>query len=325
MGAARGSKTVTCAAYAANLAIAVTKFVAAAFTGSSAMLSEGVHSFVDTGNGLQLLWGIRQSRKPPDPGHPFGHGRELYFWTLVVAILIFAVGGGISMYEGLNRLRHPEPLQDPTWNYAVLGFAGLFEGATWAVAFYEFRKIKGNLGYWAAIHTSKDPTTFTVLFEDTAALLGLVVAFVGIALGHALDFPMLDGVASVIIGVILASVAILLVYESKGLLIGEGILPQTLASIRELTRSDPAVAHLGRALSQHFGPDEVLLTMEIQFQQNLSAAAVASAIERLDRAIRSHHPEVQHIFLETQSLAAPAKSESGHQDGPKVGKRGHVH
>lgn len=267
---------------------------------------------MDTGNGLLLLWGIRQSQKPADLAHPFGYGKELYFWTLIVAVLIFAVGGGISLYEGLNRLRHPEPLHDPTWNYLVIGLAMLFEGATWTVAFREFRKVKGDLSYWAAIHASKDPPTFTVLFEDIAALLGLSVAFLGIAMGHALNMPMLDGVASIVIGTILAAVAILLVYESKGLLIGEGVLPQTLASIRNLTESDPAVARLGRALSQHFGPDEVLLTMEIQFQPDLSAAAVASAIDRLDRTIRSRHPEVRHIFLEAQSLAAPARTkESG--------------
>lgn len=312
MAAAGGSKKVIYAAIVGNLAIAVIKFVAAAITGSSAMLSEGVHSFVDTGNGLLLLWGIRQSRKPADQAHPFGYGKELYFWTLIVAVLIFAVGGGVSLYEGLNRLRHPEPLHDPTWNYVVIGLAMLFEGATWIVAFREFRKVKGDVGYWASIHASKDPPTFTVLFEDTAALLGLFAAFLGIALAHALNMPMLDGVASIVIGTILAAVAILLVYESKGLLIGEGVLPQTLASIRNLTESDPAVARLGRALTQHFGPDDVLLTMEIQFQPDLSAAAVASAIDRLDRTIRSLHPEVRYIFLEAQSLAAPARiQESG--------------
>lgn len=313
MAAAGGSKTVIYAAIAGNLAIAVTKFFAATFTGSSAMLSESIHSFVDTGNGLLLLWGIRQSRKPPDRTHPFRHGKELYFWTLIVAILIFAVGGGISIYEGVDRLRHPEPLHDPTWNYVVLSLVILFEGATWAVAFVEFRKVKGDSGYLAAVHASKDPTTFTVLFEDMAAMLGLAAAFLGIALGHALNLSMLDGVASIVIGIILAAVAIFLVYESKGLLIGEGLLPQTLASIRELRERDPAVARLGRALSQHFGPDDVLLTMEIQFQADLTAAAVAAAIERLDKAIRSRHPEIRHIFLEAQSLAVTARTEATHR------------
>jgi cation diffusion facilitator family transporter len=306
--ASGGSKTVIYAAMAGNLAIAITKFVAATVTGSSAMLSEGIHSFVDTGNGLLLLFGIRQSQKPPDDAHPFGRGKELYFWTLIVAILIFAVGGGISIYEGVNHLRHPAPLQDPTWNYVVLGFALAFEGAAWTVAYRAFRKVKGDLSYWAAVRASKDPTTFTVLFEDSAAILGLVTAFLGIALGHALNLPQLDGAASIVIGSILATVAVFLAYESKGLLIGEGVEPGTLASIRALTEADPAVVRLVRALSLHFGPNDVLLTMEIAFEPNLSAGAVASAIERLDQAVRRRHPEVRHIFLEAQSLAGQAQA-----------------
>ena len=304
--ASGGSKTVVYAAIAGNLAVAVTKFVAAAVTGSSAMLSEGVHSVVDTGNGLLLLFGMRQSRKPADAAHPFGRGKELYFWTLIVAILIFAVGGGISIYEGVIHLQHPAPLEDPTWNYVVLGLALVFEGLAWGVAYRQFRLSKGDLGHLAAVRASKDPTTFTVLFEDSAAMLGLAAAFAGIALGHALGMPRLDGAASIVIGLILATVAVLLAYESKGLLIGEGLDPRTLASIRALTEADPTVARLVRALSLHFGPNDVLLTMEIQFEANLSAAAVAAAIERLDHAIRTRHPEVRHVFLELQSLAAQA-------------------
>jgi divalent metal cation (Fe/Co/Zn/Cd) transporter len=229
--------------------------------------------------------------------------------------MIVALGGGISIYEGVNHLGHPKPLHDPTWNYLVLGLAIVFEGVTWAVAYREFRKVKGDLGYWAAVHVSKDPTTFTVLFEDTAALLGLVMAFLGIALGHTLNLPMLDGVASIVIGMILAAVAVLLAYESKGLLIGEGVLPQTLVSIRALTEADSAVARLGRVMTQHFGPHDVLLAMEIQFQPDLSVEAVALAIERLDLAIRSRHPEVRYIFLEAQSLVA-------HVQAKKIGSQG---
>lgn len=304
--ASGGSKTVIYSAIAGNLAVAITKFVAAAVTGSSAMLSEGVHSVVDTGNGLLLLFGIRQSQKPPDDTHPFGHGKELYFWSLVVAILIFAVGGGISIYEGVIHLKDPAPLTDPTWNYVVLGLAIVFEGAAWAMAYRAFRKVKGDLGYWDAVRASKDPTTYTVLFEDSAAMLGLVAALLGIFLGHTLNLPQLDGAASIVIGLILAAVAVFLAYESKGLLIGEGVDPRTLASIRELTKADPAVVRLVRALSLHFGPNDVLLTMEIQFEPKLTAAALASAIERLDQAIRSRHPEVRHLFLEVQSIAAQA-------------------
>src|SRR6266478_7681458 len=200
------SRTAIFAAIAGNLAIAATKLVAAFFTGSSAMLSEGIHSLVDTGNGGLLLLGFRKSRKPPDANHPFGHGKELYFWSLVVAILIFALGGGMSVYEGATHLTHPHAY-DPTWNYIVLGFALVFEGFSFYFAYKAFRSEMGRAGILATIRASKDPTTFTVLFEDTAALLGLIVAFLGIYLGHLLNNPYLDGVASIIIGVILAAVA----------------------------------------------------------------------------------------------------------------------
>jgi cation diffusion facilitator family transporter len=299
-----GSKTVIFAAIAGNLAIAVTKFIAAGVTGSSAMLSEGVHSLVDTGNGVLLLYGIRQSRKPADEAHPFGRGKELYFWSLIVATLIFSIGGGISIFEGINHLLNPAPLGDPAWNYIVLGFAFIFEGLAWSIAYREFRKLKGELGYWAAVRVSKDPTTYTVLFEDSAAMLGLAVAFVGISLGHAFNLPQLDGIASIVIGIILAAVSVFLAYESKGLLIGEGVDPRTLASIRALTKADAAVLRLVRALSMHLGPNEVLLTMEIQFKPELSTAAVASAIDRLDRSIRAQHPEVRHVFLEMHAFCA---------------------
>ena len=305
--ASGGSKTVIFAAIAGNLAIAVTKFIAAGATGSSAMLSEGVHSLVDTGNGVLLLHGIRQSQKPADEAHPFGRGKELYFWSLIVATLIFSIGGGISIFEGINHLLNPAPLGDPAWNYIVLGFAFVFEGIAWSIAYREFRKIKGELGYWTAVRVSKDPTTFTVLFEDSAAMLGLAVAFVGIWLGHALDIPQLDGIASIVIGIILAAVSVFLAYESKGLLIGEGVDPRTLASIRALTKADPAVLRLVRALSMHLGPNDVLLTMEIQFRPELSTTAVASAIDRLDRSIRAEHPEVQHVFLEMHAFCAHPK------------------
>src|ERR1051325_5263645 len=238
---AAGTKTVVYAALAGNLAIAVTKFVAAAITGSSAMLSEGIHSVVDTGNGALLLLGVRLSRKPPDATHPFGYGMELCFWSLVVAIMIFALGGGMSVYEGVTHITHPNQLKDPTWNYIVLGFALLFEGISFLFAMKAFRKEKGKRGIWQTVHTSKDPTTFTVLFEDTAALLGLLVALVGISLGHWLNKPYLDGVASIVIGAILGVVAAFLAYESKGLLIGEGVDDETLDSIRAIAAEDSAV------------------------------------------------------------------------------------
>ncbi len=306
--ASGGSKTVIFAAIAGNLAIAITKFVAGGLTGSSAMLSEGVHSLVDTGNGVLLLWGIRQAAKPPDDRHPFGRGKELYFWTLIVAVLIFGIGGGISIYEGIKHIQEPEPQTNPTINYVVLAFAFVFEGAAWYVAFREFKKVKGDLGFVRAVRESKDPTTFTVLFEDSAAMLGLIVAFVGVFLGHSLGIPELDGLASVVIGVILCGVASFLAYESKGLLIGEGLDPQTRADITKFVEADPDVERLVRALSLHFGPADVLLTLEIAFRPGLSAAEAAGAIDRLDKAIRAEHPEVKHLFVEAQAIAEQAKA-----------------
>src|SRR5258708_15704542 len=235
------SRTAIFAAIAGNIAIAVTKFIAAAITGSSAMVSEGIHSLVDTGNGALLLLGVRRSRKPPDETHPFGHGKELYFWSLIVAILIFALGGGMSVYEGVTHLQHPHEFRDPTWNYLVLGAAIIFEGISFYFAFKAFQVEKGSRGILETIHNSKDPTTFTILFEDTAALLGLLVALAGIFAGQVLRNPYLDGVASIIIGAILGIVAAFLAYESKSLLICEGVDQQTLASIRRIADADKSV------------------------------------------------------------------------------------
>jgi len=295
------SKTAIFAAIAGNLAIAATKLIAAYVTGSSAMLSEGIHSLVDTGNGGLLLLGLHKSRKPADVNHPFGHGKELYFWSLVVAILIFALGGGMSVYEGITHLAHAHAY-DPTWNYVVLGFAFVFESVSFYFAYKAFRGEMNGQGVLATIRASKDPTTFTVLFEDTAALLGLIVAFIGIFLGQQLKNPYLDGVASIVIGAILAVVAGFLAYESKGLLIGEGVDPKTLASIRSLARDDAAVAEVKKSLTMHFGPQDVLLTLDIRFKKHLTAAKITAAVDRLEQKIREQHPEIRHIFIEAKSL-----------------------
>ena len=295
------SRTAIFAAIAGNLAIAATKLVAAFFTGSSAMLSEGIHSVVDTGNGGLLLLGFRQSQKPPDANHPFGYGMELYFWSLVVAVLIFALGGGMSVYEGVTHLAHPQ-IHDPTWNYVVLLFAFVFESFSFYFAYKAFRKEMSGRGVFQTIRSSKDPTTFTVLFEDTAALLGLIVAFLGIFLGHLLNNPYLDAVASIIIGLILAVVAGFLAYESKGLLIGEGVDPAVLAGIRALAGADPAVEEVRKSLTMHFSPDDVLLTLDIRFKKHLQAEGIAAAVNRLEKKIRDEHPEIKHIFIEAKSL-----------------------
>jgi cation diffusion facilitator family transporter len=233
-------------AIAANLAIATTKFVVAGITGSSAMLSEGIHSSVDTFNGILLLVGIRLSRRPATPEHPFGHGKELYFWSLIVAVLIFGLGGGVSFYEGVQHIRHPQPLRDPTWNYVVLAAAAVFESLSFVIALRQFRKQTGKVPFWQAARLSKDPTTTTVLAEDAAALAGLAIAAAGIALSHRLDMPALDGAASVAIGLLLAGVATLLTWQSRGLLIGEGIRPERLpARFAESPSRSPPCAMWG--------------------------------------------------------------------------------
>ena len=301
--ASGSSKIAVYAAITGNLVIAVSKFVAAVFTGSSAMLSEGIHSLVDTGNGGLLLFGIKQSKKPPDEMHPFGYGKELYFWTLIVAIFIFAVGGGMSVYEGILHLVHPRSVENLLWNYAVLGLATLFEGISLTVAYREFKVMQGQRGIWEAIHASKDPTVFTVLFEDSAALLGLLVAFLGVFLGQQFDNPYFDGCASIIIGVILATVATLLAYESRELLIGEGVSPRVLKEICALVSEDATVEKVMRPLTMHFGPHEILLNIEIQFQRRLPAVELAAAVNRLEQRIRNQHPDITRIFIEARSFA----------------------
>jgi cation diffusion facilitator family transporter len=295
------SKVAVVAAIAGNLAIAATKLTAAFFSGSSAMLSEGIHSIVDTGNGLLLLVGLKKSKKPADIRHPFGHGKELYFWPLVVAILIFALGGGMSVYEGVTHIIHPSHA-NPKWNYVVLAFAFVFESISSIFAYKAFRgELKGR-GAIEAIHASKDPTSFTVLFEDTAALLGLVVAFLGIFLGQIFHNPYFDGAASILIGVILALVAVFLAYETKGLLIGEGVHPETLESLRSIAGADPAVQEVKKSLTMHFGPHEVLLALDILFKRELTGEQITTAVNRVEAAIRAQHPEIKYIFIEAKAF-----------------------
>lgn len=290
-------------ALAANLGIAVSKFVAAGITGSSAMLSEGIHSVVDTGNQGLLLLGMHQSRTPADAQHPFGYGKELYFWTLVTAILIFAVGGGMSFYEGVTHLISPTPLTDATWNYIVIGIALVFEGVSWRIAFREFRKVSKGRGFVRSVHTSKDPTLITVLLEDSAALIGLLIALCGVALGHWFNNPYFDGSASIAIGLLLAGVAAVLAYESKGLLVGEGVHPDKLAAIRAVIEADPSVDEAVHVLTMHFGPEEILLNLDIRFREELSVAEVTEAIDRIEQKICRAHPDVNRIFIEIESLS----------------------
>jgi len=307
----------TIAIYAAiggNLAIAIMKFTAAAFTGSSAMLSEGIHSLVDTGNGGLLLFGIHRSKQPADATHPFGYGKELYFWSLIVAVLIFGVGGGISTYEGIVHLIEPSPLEDPFWSYIVLGLALVFEGFVLVVAFRAFQALKGEEeNILEAIKSSKDPTTFTVLFEDAAAMLGLIFAFLGIFLAHQFNNPYLDGAASVVIGVMLASVAVFLAYKSKGLLVGEGTEPETLEGIRKLAEADPGVKKVINPLTMYFGPHTILLTVNIEFHAALTAMEVEETVDRLEKGIRKEYPDIKHIYIEAGALSASSR-EAVNQD-----------
>ena len=298
------SRRAVIAAIAGNAAIAAIKFVAGAMTGSSAMISEGIHSLVDTGNGGLLYLGLQRSQRPADAQHPFGHSGEVYFWSLIVAVSIFGIGGGMSIYEGITHIRHPAPLEAPAINYIVLGLAALFETMSFSVAWRAFRATKGDRPALAAIRHGKDPTLFTVLFEDTAALFGLAVAFLGVFLSHQLQRPTLDGLASVVIGLILIVAALWLAVESKSLLVGEAADPELVSDVRELALADPDVTGLGAVLTMHLGPEDVLLNIEVQFTPGLPAEEIHTVVHRLEAAIAARYPEVSKIFIEVESLTA---------------------
>lgn len=298
---AEGSTRVVIAALIGNAAIGAAKFTAAAITGSSAMLSESIHSVVDTGNQGLILYGLKRAKRPGDENHPFGYGMELYFWSFVVAIMLFAIGAGVSLYEGYEKVLRPHPVTDPVWNYAVLGFAFVVEGIAWTIAFKEFNKRKGHRGFWEAIRESKDPAVFVVLMEDTAAMLGLIAAFLGISLGEWLDLPVLDGVASLVIGVILASVAVILAIECKGLLIGESAGSATVRGIRALVHSRDGVETINELLTMHLGPKDILVTLSLDFAHDLSADDVEALITEMETEIKASYPEVTRIFVEAQS------------------------
>ena len=289
------------AAVASNLAIAATKFVVAGITGSSAMLSEGIHSTVDTGNGVLLLVGIKLSRRQPTVQHPFGHGKEVFFWSLIVAVLIFGVGGGVSAYEGILHVMHPSPIENASWSYLTLGLALIFEGISLVVAVRQFRREQAGVPFWRALRTSKDPTTYTVMAEDSAALAGLIAAGVGVFASAELGLLWVDGAASVVIGLILAGVALLLIHQARSLLVGAGIRPETADGIRELARATPGVCTVGRPLSMYIGPEEVLLALDVGFDPEVSADDVASSVRELERAIRGKYDKIKRIYIEARS------------------------
>jgi len=304
------SKKVIYAALVGNTLIAITKFIAAAITGSSAMLSEGIHSVVDTGNQGLLLHGLNRAKRPPSEAFPFGHGKEIYFWSFVVAILIFAVGAGVSIYEGIKHIWHPQPILSPVINYVVLGLAMVFEGAAWTIALKGFAKVKGQLDYLEAVRRGKDPTLFVVLFEDSAALLGLVVAFVGVLLTQLTGIAWFDGLASVIIGLVLGGTAIWLAYETKGLLIGEAAEPAVVMGIRNLAASSKNVTKVNEVLTMHMGPEFVLVNISVDFRDDLETGEVERAIAELDRAVKASYPPVKRVFIEAESAAAFARHQA---------------
>ena len=291
-------------AFGANLGIAVSKFFAAWITGSSAMLTEGVHSVVDSTNQLLLMWGRRAAKRPPDKLHPFGYGRELYFWSFVVAVLVFSLGAGVSIYEGIIHIAHPEPAVSPVIAYAVLLVAFLLEGWSTLEAFNDFKKAKGRTGWFKAIRTSKDPPAFIVLLENGAAMAGIVAAAVGLLLSQLTHNPFYDGAASVVIGIILGFTALLLAYESKGLLIGESADPVLVEHLRDLACDQPGVVGVGDVLTLHSSPDQVTVMMNVDFRDSILAGEVERVVCKIEDEARERWPQVKRLFVRPMQGAA---------------------
>jgi cation diffusion facilitator family transporter len=298
---ASSRKLVIFAALIGNTLIAVIKFIAAYISSSSAMFSEGIHSLVDTGNQVLLLYGLKRAMQPADEKFPFGYGKEIYFWSFVVAILIFAVGSGISLYEGIHRLLEPRPIKNFLVNYIVLGLAIIFEGAAWYFAFREFSRAKGKWGYLEAVQRGKDPSMFVILFEDSAALLGLLVALLANILSQITGMYVFDGVASIIIGLILAGTAIWLAYETKGLLIGERANVHVVDGIQKLAISIDQIDHINEVLTMHMGPDFILVNISVDFVDPISGDEIEKVVACLDQKIKTEYPNVKRIFIEAES------------------------
>jgi cation diffusion facilitator family transporter len=305
---AGSSKVAIYGAIAANSAIAVCKFIAAFFTGSSAMLSEGIHSLVDTGNGMLLLVGIKLSKKPPDRNHPFGYGNEIFFWSFVVAILIFALGGGIALYQGIQHILHPRQLANVHWNYVVLVLAMVFEGAALRVALKQFRTTRRGRPFFQALKESKDSTTIAVVVEDSAALIGLVIALLSVFLGQVTGWVYFDGIGSVMIGLLLVSVSYFFAIECKALLVGEGLGVENIGIIESILEQDPRVANNRRPLSLYFGPEEVLVALDVHFVDELSSDEIEATVDRIEEQIKSAVPKVNRIFIEAETIRRKRQS-----------------
>ena len=296
------SKLAVFGAIAANVAIAAMKFTAAAATGSSAMLSEGIHSLVDSGDGVLLLVGMRLADRPADERHPFGYGKELYFWSLIVAVMIFGVGGGVSIYEGILRLLDPRPLEDAGWSYAILGAAAVFEGASLGIALWQFKKSIGDEPFWRSLRTSKDPTLYTVMAEDSAALLGLAAAAIGIFGSHQLRMPAFDAGASIVIGLLLCGVSTLLIVQARKLLVGAAVASDVAEAIRAIAQGEPSVHRAGWPLTMYLGPDDVLLALDAEFNAGVPAEEVSRAVNRIEDAVRKRFPEIGRIYIESRRV-----------------------
>ncbi|MBD2752777.1 cation diffusion facilitator family transporter [Spirosoma validum] len=297
------TKTAVYTALAANLAIAITKFIAAGVTGSSAMVSEGIHSLVDTLNEVLLLLGMKRSQRPPDDKRPFGYGRELYFWSFIVSVLIFAVGGGVSFYEGVTHLQHPNPIENPTWNYIVLGVALILDGTSLVTALRAFNEQRGSQPFWSAVKSSKNPATFVVLFEDASDVLGLIIAFLGVFLGHELNNPYFDGAASILIGILLTAVSVLLTRESRSLLMGEAADPTIVQNIITTTEANPGVLRSIRAITFQMGPDEIVVIQQVAFRFDISSKDTVQAMAQVRQAVQESEPSVRQVFIEPVFLS----------------------
>jgi cation diffusion facilitator family transporter len=298
--AADGSKVVVIAAATVNIAIAIAKFVAAALTGSPSMLSEAIHSVVDAGNELLLILGMRLARRPPDDNHPFGHGKEIYFWSFVVGMVIFGVGGGLSLYEGILHLVHPGDLAGAAWNFIILGVAFALESVSWSIAIREFwrRKSRAQVSIWQAIRRTKDPTVFIVLLEDTADILGLLVAAAALLLVRLTHWPYWDGIGAVLIGLMLCALALIMVRESKGLLLGESARHEIVAAVQRIAAADPLVLEARRPLTMQLSPQQVLVNLEIAVKPGLTVEELREVVERIERAVQAQFAEVERLFIE---------------------------
>jgi len=296
------SKLPIYAALAANMAIAIVKFIASRVSGSSAMLSESIHSAVDCANSLLLLKGIQRSKRPADSKHPFGHGKEMYYYALLVSIMVFTLGGGMSIYEGITHLQHPEPLANPLINYIVLGFAIFFESISLTLAIRKFLEVKGQYGFWKELNLSKDPSLFAIIYEDMAAVAGLLIALVGVFLSHYFQTTFYDGIASICIGALLCTVAGIMLWETRSLLVGESANTEIVDGIFQEVKADPDVRHLQMPLTMQMAPHEILVALNVEFKQHLKSGELATVIRRLEHNIRKRYPEVCNIFIEARNI-----------------------